>query len=247
MKVTIIGATGLIGAQVVTLLTAAGHDVVAAARSTGVDVVTGAGLDEALTGADVVVDVTNSPSLEDEAAMTFFRTESANVVAAAKSAAVRHYVVLSIVGADGFPESGYMRGKIVQENTVATSGLPYTVVRATQFHEFADMIVGSLRVDGTIHVPDARIQPIAAAEVAAEVADTAQRDPVNGTINIGGPEKLSFAQLAHTLGKARGDASPVVVDPSATYFGIPVGHDSLVTGPGAVIADGIFKDWLAQS
>lgn len=140
-----------------------------------------------------------------------------------------------------------MRGKVLQENTVAASGLAYTIVRATQFHEFADMIVGSLRVDGSIHAPDARIQPIAAAEVAAEIADTAQRDPVNGTIAIGGPEKLSFAQLAQTLGKARGDATPVVVDPCATYFGIPVGQDSLVTGAGAVIADGTFKDWLARS
>ncbi len=245
MKITVIGATGLIGSQVVGLLTAAGHDVVSAARSTGVDVLTGAGLSDALAGAEVLVDVTNSPSLEDEPVLAFFSTSSTNLVGAAKAAGVRHYVALSIVGVDGLLESGYMRAKVAQEATIRESGLPYTIVRATQFHEFADMIVGSLLADGTIHAPDARIQPIAAAEVAAEVADAAQAAPTNGVIDIGGPEKMSFAQLARTLTEARGQATPVVVDPAATYFGIPVGQDSLVTGHGAVIADTRFADWIA--
>ena len=245
MKITVIGATGQIGSQVVSILTAAGHEVVGAARSTGADVLTGEGLDEALAGADVLVDVTNSPSFDDDPVMAFFTAESANLVAAAKKADVGHYVALSIVGADGLPESGYMRAKVVQEETITASGLPYTLVRATQFHEFAEMIVGSLVVDGTIRVPDARIQPIATADVAAEVADAAQATPANGIINIGGPEKMGFAQLARILTEARGDSTPIVVDPAATYFGTAVGHDSLVTGHGAAIADTTFGDWLA--
>lgn len=245
MKITVVGATGQIGAQVVTLLTAAGHEVIGAARSTGADVLTGEGLAEALAGADVVVDVTNSPSFEDEPAAAFFTTESANVVAAAKTAGVGHYVCLSIVGVDGLPDNGYMRAKVVQETTIATSGLPYTIVRATQFHEFANIIVGSLLVEGAIRAPDARIQPVAAAEVAAEVADAAQDNPVNGIVDVGGPEKMSFAQLARTLISARGETTPVVVDPTATYFGTSVGQDSLVTGLGAVIADTKLGDWLA--
>ncbi len=244
LKITVIGATGQIGSQVVDILTAAGHDVTGASRGSGADVVTGAGLDAALSGAAVVVDVTNAPSFEDEAALHFFATESANVVAAARRAGVGHYVVLSIVGADHLPESGYMRAKVLQENTIAASGLAYTIVRATQFHEFAEMIVGSLDVDGTIHAPDGRIQPIAAAEVAAEVARAAEAAPIDGIIDIGGPEKMSFAQLARTIVADRGENTPVMVDASATYFGTPVGQDSLVTGHGAVIADLKFRDWL---
>lgn len=245
MKITVIGATGQIGSQVVSILRAAGHDVVGAARSTGADVLTGEGLDEALAGADVLVDVTNSPSFDDEPVMAFFTAESANLVAAAKTAGVGHFVALSIVGADGLPDSGYMRAKVVQENTIIASGIPYTIVRATQFHEFAEMIVGSLVVDGTIHAPDARIQPIAAADVAAEVADVAQAAPSDGFVNIGGPEKMGFAQMARILTEARGDSTPIVVDPVATYFGTAVGADSLVTGHGAAIADTKFADWLA--
>lgn len=179
MKITVLGATGLIGSRVVTLLRTAGHEVTPAARSAGVDAVTGQGLDGgALAGADVVVDVTNAPSLDAEPVMTFFTAESANLVAAAKAAAVNHIVVLSIVGVDALPDSGYAGGaKVVQEKTVTGSGVPYTIVRATQFHEFTERIVGSLLVDGTYRVPDARIQPISAAEVAAVVAEAAQATP----------------------------------------------------------------------
>ncbi|WP_059020963.1 SDR family oxidoreductase [Mycobacterium sp. M26] len=245
MKITVVGATGLIGTKVVAILRAAGHDVVGAARSTGADVLTGDGLADALDGAEVLVDVTNSPSLEDQPVLAFFTAASANLVAAARAAGVGHYVALSIVGVDGLPESGYMRAKVIQERTIIGSGLPYTIVRATQFHEFADMIVGSLLLEGAVHAPDARIQPIAAAEVAAEVADAAQASPANGIIDIGGPEKMSFTQLARTLLASRDDDTPVMVDPAATYFGLPVGADSLVTGHGAVIADTKFNDWLA--
>lgn len=249
MKITVLGATGLIGSRVVTLLRAAGHEVTPAARSAGVDAVTGKGLDGgALAGADVVVDVTNAPSLDAEPVMTFFTAESANLVAAAKAAAVNHIVVLSIVGVDALPDSGYAGGaKVVQEKTVIGSGVPYTIVRATQFHEFTERIVGSLLVDGTYRVPDARIQPISAAEVAAVVADAAQAAPVNGVLDVGGPEKkMTFGQLVRVVSAVRGGRqAPIVVDSAATYFGTPVDQHSLVTGHGAVITDTTLTDWLA--
>ena len=247
MKITVIGATGRIGSQVVDLLTSDGHDVVAASRASGADVLTGEGLGDALAGAQVLVDVTNSPSFDDEPVVDFFTRSSANLVAAAKAAGVGHYVALSIVGADGLPESGYMRAKVVQEKTIVDSGLPYTIVRATQFHEFAEMITGSLVVGDEVRAPDARIQPIAAADVAAEVARVAAAAPVNGVVNIGGPDKMSFADLAQTVLAKQGDTRTVVVDPTATYFGTPVDESSLVTGDGAVIAETTFADWLAKS
>lgn len=246
MRITVIGASGQIGSRVVELLTAAGHEVVGASKRTGADVLTGEGLAGAVAGAAVLVDVTNSPSFEDDPVMDFFSRSSANLVEAARDAGVGHYVALSIVGADDLPESGYMRAKVVQERTVAESGLPYTIVRATQFHEFAEMIVASLAVGGEIRAPKARIQPIAAAEVAATVADAAQGAPVNGIVNLGGPDKMSFAELARTVVARQGEQTPVVVDPSATYFGTPVDDDSLVTGTGAVLGDLRFTDWLAS-
>ncbi len=244
MKITVLGATGLIGSRVVTLLRTAGHEVTPAARSTGVDAVSGKGLDGALAGADVVVDVTNAPSLDAEPVVEFFATESANLVAAATAAEVNHIVVLSIVGVDGLPDSGYARAKVVQEKTVAGSGLPYTIVRATQFHEFTDRIVGALLVKGAYRVPDARIQPISAAEVAAEVADVAQAAPLNGVLDVGGPDKMTFAQLVRVVSEARGRQAPIIVDPAATYFDTPVDHHSLVTGQGAVITETTLTDWL---
>ncbi|WP_422748529.1 SDR family oxidoreductase [Mycobacterium sp. WMMD1722] len=245
MKITVMGAAGLIGAQVAELLRAAGHDVVAAARSTGADVLTGEGLDNALAGADVLIDVTNSPSLEDGPVIDFFSRSTANLVAAGRAAGVGHYVVLSIVGTDRLPDSGYMRAKVLQENAVIESGLPYTILRATQFDEFAEMIVGSLVVGDEVHAPDARIQPIAAAEVAAEVARVALAAPHGGIVNLGGPEKLSFADLARALLAASNDARNVVVDSAATYFGTPIDEHSLVTGDDAVIAETTFGQWLA--
>lgn len=248
MRVTVVGATGQIGSMVVDLLIAAGHDVVGAARRTGVDVLTGAGLREAVAAAQVLVDVTSSPSFDDGPAMAFFTASSANLTAAAKAAGVSHYVALSIVGADALSDSGYMRAKVVQERTITDSGVPYTIVRATQFHEFADMIVGSMLVGDEIHAPDARIQPIAGADVAAELAAVAQREPSNAVIDIGGPEKMTFAELAEAVTTQRGHQAAVVVDPAATYFGTPVNQYSLVTGdddPDAIIASTRLADYLA--
>jgi len=230
MKITVIGASGLIGAKVVELLRAEGHEVVAAARNTGVDVLTGKGLDEALTASAALVDVTNSPSFEDGPVLEFFTKATTNVVAAARNAGVGQYVVLSIVGVDGLPRSGYMRAKVAQEKLLTESGLPYTIVRATQFAEFTDAITGSMTAGDEVRVPDALIQPIAADQVASEVARAAVSGPVNDVVNIGGPHKISFEQMAReSLGRQGDETKTVIVDPDATYFGTPLQRDSLVT------------------
>jgi uncharacterized protein YbjT (DUF2867 family) len=223
------GASGLIGSKVVDLLSAEGHEVVAASRSSGVDAITGDGIGDALAGANVLVDVTNSPSFEDEPVMEFFTTSTTNLLAAAKAAGVGHYVALSIVGANGLPESGYMRAKIAQEKLITDSGVPYSIVRATQFAEFTDAIAASLTVGDEVRVPDALIQPIAADDVAADVARVAAAEPIGGIVNIGGPEKISFEQMAREVLARRGDTKTVVVDPQAGYFGTPLQQRSLVT------------------
>ncbi|MDT5103895.1 MAG: hypothetical protein QOI25_1408 [Mycobacterium sp.] len=246
MKLTVVGASGLIGTKVVDLLTAAGHQVVATSRSSGVDVLTGEGLADALAGADVLIDVVNSPSFEDEAVLQFFSTSTTNLAAAAKTAGVGHYVALSIVGADDLPDSGYMRAKVVQEKTIVDSGIPYSVVRATQFHEFAEAITGSLVVGDEVRVPDGLIQLIASDDVATAVARVAVGPPLGGIVNIAGPDKFSFADMASAVIAKQGDDKTVVVDPQATYFGTPVDEQhSLVTGHDAAIATTRFTDWLA--
>jgi uncharacterized protein YbjT (DUF2867 family) len=229
MKIAVIGASGLIGSKLVELLTADGHDVVAASRNTGVDVLTGEGLADALVGADVLVDVLNSPDFSDGPVMNFFTTSTTNLVAEAKKAGVGHYVALSIVGVDGLPDSGYLRAKVAQEKIITDSGVPYTLVRATQFAEFTDQITESLLVGDEVHVPDALIQPIPADQVAAEVARAAVAAPLNGYVNIGGPQKISFEQMARDSLARRGDTKSVVVDPSAQYFGTALEERSLVT------------------
>ena len=230
MRITVVGASGLIGTKVVELLRAGGHEVTAASRSTGLDVLTGDGLADALAGADALIDVTNSRSFEADAVMDFFTRSATNIAAAAKAAGVDHYVVLSIVGVDGLPDSPYMRAKVAQERVVTESGLPYSIVRATQFAEFADAIVESLTVGHEVRVPDALIQPIPADEVAAAVAQAASGDPINGIRNIGGPERITFEQLARDVLERKGDgATSVVVDDDARYFGANLSAESLVT------------------
>ncbi len=230
MKITVIGASGLIGTKVVGLLKADGHEVVAAARGSGVDVITGEGLGEALAGAAALVDVTNSPSFEDAAVLEFFTKATTNVVAAAENAGVGLYVVLSIVGVDSLPLSGYMRAKVAQEKLLTQSDVPYTIVRATQFAEFTDAITGSMTVGDEVRVPDALIQPIAADRVASDVARAAVAKPLNDVVNIGGPQKISFEQMAReSLARQSDDTKTVVVDPEATYFGTPLQRNSLVT------------------
>ena len=229
MKITVVGASGLIGTKVVEALKAEGHDVVASSRSSGVDVLSGAGLAEALAGAETLVDVTNSPSLEGTPALEFFTKSATNLVEAAKAAGVGKYVALSIVGVDGLPDSGYFRAKVAQEKIIAESGIPYSIVHATQFVEFADAITESMAVDDEVHVPDALIQPIPAEEVAAAVAKAAAGEPRNGIVSVGGPQKISFEQLARDSLARKGDATKtVVVDPEARYFGAKLATNSLV-------------------
>ena len=229
MKIAVIGASGLIGTKLVELLTAGGHEVVAASRNTGADVLTGDGLADALAGADALIDVLNSPDFSDGPVMDFFTTSTTNLVAEATKAGVGHYVALSIVGVDGLPESGYLRAKVAQEKIITDSGLPYTLVRATQFAEFTDQITDSLVVGDEVHVPDALIQPIKADQVAADVARTAVAAPLNGFVNIGGPQKISFEQMARDSLTRRGDTKDVVIDTKAKYFGTALEERSLVT------------------
>lgn len=229
MRVVVIGGTGVLGSKVVEKLRQHHHDAVAASPRTGVNTLTGAGLADALRGADVVVDVTNSPSFDDDPVMEFFTTSTTNLVAAARAGAVGHYVAVSIVGCDQLPESGYLRAKVAQEKLIEESELPYSIVRATQFAEFTDAITASMTVGGEVRVPDALIQPIAAADLAAEVARVAERKPLGGIANVGGPDKISFEQMARDVLARQGQTKTVVVDPEVGYFGTPLARNSLVT------------------
>ena len=228
MKIVVIGGAGVLGSKVVQKLREHGHDAVAASPRTGVNTLTGEGLADVLTDANVVVDVSNSPSFEDDPAMEFFTKSTANLETAAKSAGVGHYVAVSIVGCDQLPKSGYLRAKVAQEKLITESDLPYSIVRATQFAEFADAITASLTVGDEVRVPDALIQPIASEDLADEVARVAEGAPLGGIENVGGPEKISFEQMARESVARQGEAKTVIVDPQAAYFGTPLSTNSLV-------------------
>jgi uncharacterized protein YbjT (DUF2867 family) len=229
MKIVVIGGAGALGSKVVQKLQDHGHDAVPASPRTGVNALTGEGLADALTGADVVVDVSNSPSFDDDPVMEFFTKSTTNLVAAAKSAGVGHYVAVSIVGCDELPESGYLRAKVAQEKLIEAAGIPYSIIRATQFAEFTDAITASLTVGDEVRVPDALIQPVATQDLADEVARVAEGKPLAGIENIGGPEKISFEQMAREVLARQGEIKTVVVDPHAAYFGTPLSTSSLVT------------------
>lgn len=229
MKIVVIGGSGLVGSQVVQKLKDDGHDAVPASPRTGVNTLTGEGLADVLAGADVVVDVTNSPSFDDDPVMEFFTKSTTHLLAAAKSAGVGHYVAVSIVGCDELPESGYMRAKAAQEKLIEAATTPYSIVRATQFAEFTDAITASLTVGDEVRVPDALIQPIATQDLADEVARVAEGQPLAGIENIGGPEKISFEQMAREVLARQGADKTVVVDSHAAYFGTPLSTNSLVT------------------
>ncbi len=228
MKIVVIGGAGVLGSKVVQRLREGGHEAVPASPRTGVNSVTGEGLPDALAGADVVVDVANAPSFDDDPVMEFFTTSTTNLLAAASSAGVGHYVAVSIVGCDQLPDSGYMRAKVAQEQLIEQAALPYTIVRATQFAEFTDAITASLTVGDEVRVPNALIQPVATQDLADEVARVAEAAPVNSIVNVGGPEKISFEQMAREVLASQGDSKTVVVDPQATYFGAALSTDSLV-------------------
>jgi uncharacterized protein YbjT (DUF2867 family) len=219
MKVVIIGGTGLIGSKVVANLERLGHQALAAAPNTGVNTITGEGLAEALDGAQAVVDVANSPSFEDAAAMAFFRTAGTNLLAAEQSAGVGHHVALSVVGTDRLQASGYFRAKLVQEDLIKASTVPYTILRSTQFFPFIEGIIKSGAVDGQIHLPAALAQPIHADDVVAALAEIAVGRPANATLEIAGPKAIAIARFAEEYLSAKGDARPVVADPKTPYFG----------------------------
>jgi uncharacterized protein YbjT (DUF2867 family) len=244
MKIVVIGGHGRIGSKVVEKLGEQGHDAVAADLSTGVNTLTGEGLTEAFDGADVVVDVSNSPSFEDAAVLEFFQTSSGNILAAETAAGVGHHVALSVVGADRLPDSGYLRAKVAQEQLIKDSSIPYTIVRATQFFEFVEAIADAATEGDTVRVPSALIQPMAAAEVARAVARTAVGTPVNGIVEIGGPEPFRFDELISYGLRARNDPRHVVADPDARYFGTKLANASLLPGEDARLGEIRFEDWL---
>jgi uncharacterized protein YbjT (DUF2867 family) len=246
MKIVVIGGTGLIGSKVVQMLRAQGHDTVAASPNSGVDTITGAGLAEVLTGASAVVDVSNSPSLEAGPAMSFFQTSTRNLLAAEAVAGVGHHVALSVVGTERLSESGYFRAKGAQEAAIKASSIPYSIVHATQFFEFVKSIAGDATDGDTVHLPPVLIQPMAADDVASAVAGIAVGAPVNGTVEVAGPELLRLdAFIERGLG-ARNDPRKVVPDPQARYFGVELGERTLVPGEDARRAKTRFEDWLRE-
>lgn len=228
MKIVVIGGTGLIGSRVVAKLREHGHEAVPASPDSGVNTLTGEGLDRALAGADVVIDVSNSPSFEDAAVLDFFRTSTGNLLAAERKAGVRHHVALSVVGADRMGESGYMRAKQAQEELIRGSGLPWTVVRATQFFEFVPRIADAMTAGAEVRVPPVLFQPMAADEVAGAVAKASVGAPANAVVEVGGPEQFRFDELIRRALAARQDPRQVVADPAARYFGATLGERTLV-------------------
>ena len=247
MKVVVIGGTGLIGSKLVEKLNAHGHDARPAALQTGTNTLTNEGVAEVVTGAEVLVDVSNSPSFADDDVMHFFVTSTTNLLAAAKEAGVGHYVALSVVGDDRLPDSGYLRAKVAQEKLIQDSGIPYSIVRATQFFEFLAGIADSATVDGKVHLPPAHFQPMASDDVASAVGRAASGKPANGVVETGGPERVRMDEFVAAGLQRVGDPREVVSDPHATYFGTEIDDESLVPGPDAVLATTTYAEWVVGS
>jgi uncharacterized protein YbjT (DUF2867 family) len=247
MKLVIIGGTGLIGSKLVSKLSEHGHEAVAAAPNTGVNTITGEGLAEVLQGASVVVDVSNSPSFEDAAVMDFFTTSTRNLLKASAAAGVTHYVALSVVGTERLSESGYFRAKIAQERMIKDSSIPYTIVHATQFFEFIKSIAAGATEGNTVRLAPVLIQPMAADDVAKAVGRIAVGTPVNGVVEVAGPEQFRLDELIRQGLGARQDPREVVADPSARYFGALLGVRTLVPAEGARLGEVHFQEWLGQS
>ena len=246
MKIVVLGGTGLIGSKTVSILRQGGHEVVAASPKSGVNTITGEGLKEAMAGAQVVIDLANSPSFEDRAVLEFFETSGRNLLAAEAAAGVRHHVALSIVGIDR-SDNGYFRAKVAQEKLIVTSDIPYTIIRSTQFLEFLDGIADSSADGNMVRVSPGLFQPIAADDVAAIAADVALAAPRNGIIEIGGPERAPFNEIVARYLKAVGDRREVVRDPKALYFGGPVEERSLVPLGEARLGRIGLDEWLRRS
>jgi uncharacterized protein YbjT (DUF2867 family) len=246
MKIVVIGGSGLIGSKSVNRLRGLGHEVIAASPASGVNTITGEGLAEVLAGTDVVIDVANSPSFEDKAVMEFFETSGRNLLAAEINAGVKHHVALSVVGTDRLQDSGYFRAKQVQENLIRKSGVPFSIVHSTQFFEFLGAIVASAAKGEAIHLSPAPIQPIASDDVASAVADVALGAPLNGIVEIAGPEKLSLSVLVTRYLSKMSDPRTVVPDAHALYFGVELNDQSLVPGANARIGKIDFETWFAS-
>ena len=246
MKVVVIGGTGLIGSKLVVKLRERGHEAAPAAPNTGVNSLTGEGLEDVLAGATVVVDVSNSPSFADEPVMEFFRTSTTNLLEYSAKAGIGHYVALSVVGTDRLAESGYFRAKIAQETLIRESGIPYSIVHATQFFEFVKAIADFSTVDGKIRLASARIQPMASDEVAAALGRVAVGQPLNGIQEIGGPEQFGLDELVRKGLAAKGDPREVVTDEQAPYYGVRLSEWTLVPGADALLGEITFDEWLAR-
>ncbi len=246
MKIVVIGGTGLIGSKVITRLSEEDHEAVSASPDTGVNTLTGEGLTEVLEGAEVLIDVSNSPSFEDEAVMEFFTIATTNLLAAATEAGVRHYVALSVVGADRIPDSGYLRAKVAQERLIERASIPYSIVRATQFFEFVKRIADEATDGDVVRLPHVLFQPIAADDVAAAVCDVSQRAPADGIVEIGGPEQVRFDEFIADGLKAIDDPRTVVADPEARYFGAVLQEGSLVPEYAAHLGGTRYGDWQSQ-
>src|SRR5881628_3447135 len=247
MKIVVIGGSGLIGKKLVNRLRKKGHEVVAASPKSGVDTITGEGLAEALVGARVVVDVANSPSFEDKAVLDFFETSGRNLLAAEATAGVGHHVALSVVGTERLLASGYFRAKMAQETLIKASPIPYTIVRATQFFEFVGSIAQSATEGQTVRLSPALMQPIVSDDVAAALADVAVGKPVNGTVELAGPEPIRLDELVRRYLSANRDTRKVTTDAQALYFGIKLNDQSLTPGANPRIGPTRFEDWLSRS
>jgi uncharacterized protein YbjT (DUF2867 family) len=247
MKIVVIGGSGLIGSKTVERLRRKGHAVVAASPKSGVNTVTGEGLTAALAGAQVVIDLANSPSFEEKANLEFFETSGRNLLAAEKAAGVGYHVALSVVGAERLADTGYFRGKMAQERLIKGSGIPYTIVHSTQFFEFMGAIADSGTVGQTVRVPAANMQPIASDDVADAMADIALAAPLNGATEIAGPERAPFSEFVGRFLKATRDSRKVIADRHALYYGYEVNDQTLVPGDNPRIGAMRFDDWLGQS
>ena len=246
MRIVVIGASGLIGSNVAAKLEEHGHEVVPASPNSGVNTLTGEGLADAMQGAQVVVDVSNSPSFADDDVMEFFETSTRNLLDAEKAAGVTHHVALSVVGAERMPDSGYLRAKCRQEELIRDSGVPYSIIHATQFFEFGARIADAATEGETVRIPHVLFQPIAAEDVARAVGRTAAGAPLNGVVEIGGPEQFRFDEFIRDALAAKADPRKVVVDPDARSFGTTLTERSLVPGDGAQLGEIRFEDWLRQ-
>ena len=247
MKIVILGGTGLIGSKVVNLLRANGHEVIAASPSKGINSITGEGLTEALAGTQVVVDLTNSPSFEDKAVLEFFETSTRNVLAVEGKIGVGHHVAVSIIGTDQLPASGYVRAKVAQEKLIKASPIPYTILRSTQFFEFLGRIADGATIGQTVRLPSALFQPIFSDDLAANVAKIAVAKPLNGTVEIAGPDAFPFDELVRRYLEAKQDPRTVVRDEQARYFGTTLEKGSLVPARKSLLGSCHFADWLSRS